>query len=281
MKIGILADWLNQGSVADNLRKAAHMGADGVQIYAVEGELAPENMSSGKRREIRALVKSLGLEISAICGDMGEGGFAFTDRNPIRMERTKQIVDLTLDLGSHIVTTHVGVVPRDTAHPRFQVIADAMAELGAYAERRGAVFAIETGPEPSVDLLRLLQFVNSPGVGVNLDPANLRMCHDEPALHAVEVLGSYIVHTHAKDGRFLKQGSMDVMYGMVPAPEGYTESEFCVEVPLGEGDVDFDTYIPALKAIGYDGYLTIERECGADPASDIGIAVDFLKKHIG
>lgn len=280
MKIGILADWLNQGSLEGNLRKAAEMGADGVQLYAVSGELAPENMTPIRRQEVRALVKSLGLEISAICGDLGEGGFAFADRNPARIRRTKEIVDLALDLGSRIITTHVGVVPSDPAHPRFGVIEEAMKELGAYAEERGEVFAIETGPEPSEDLLRLLRRVDSRGVGVNLDPANLIMCHNEPAVQAVANLKEYIVHTHAKDGRLLKHGSMDVMYGMVPAPEDYDEYAYCVELPLGEGDVNFDTWIPALKAAGYDGYLTIERECGDDPVHDIGIAVDFLRKRI-
>ena len=52
------------------------------------------------------------------------------------------------------------------------------------------------------------------------------------------------------------------------------------ELPLGEGDVDFPGYIAALKDIGYDGYLTIEREAGADPTADILMAADFLKKLI-
>ena len=53
-----------------------------------------------------------------------------------------------------------------------------------------------------------------------------------------------------------------------------------IELPLGEGDVDWPNYIKALKDIGYDGYLTIEREVGDDPAKDIGMAVDFLRKRI-
>ena len=48
------------------------------------------------------------------------------------------------------------------------------------------------------------------------------------------------------------------------------------EVPLGEGNVDWNGYIAALREIGYDGYLTIERECGDEPAKDIGDAVRFL-----
>ena len=57
--------------------------------------------------------------------------------------------------------------------------------------------------------------------------------------------------------------------------------ECFVEEPLGKGHVDWPNYIKALKDIGYNGYLTIEREVGADPAADIAMAVDFLKKNPG
>jgi sugar phosphate isomerase/epimerase len=52
------------------------------------------------------------------------------------------------------------------------------------------------------------------------------------------------------------------------------------EVPLGEGQVDWDKYLMALRDIGYDGFLTIERETGDDPEKDIVMAVDFLKSKI-
>ncbi|HBN85877.1 MAG TPA: xylose isomerase, partial [Clostridiales bacterium] len=40
---------------------------------------------------------------------------------------------------------------------------------------------------------------------------------------------------------------------------------------------DFDKYLKALDEVGFKGYLTIEREVGANPAADIQLAVDFLK----
>lgn len=49
------------------------------------------------------------------------------------------------------------------------------------------------------------------------------------------------------------------------------------EVPLGEGGVNWNAYLQALKDIGYTGYLTIEREVKANPEADIKLAVDFLK----
>ena len=48
MKIGILSDCLGLG-FEGGILKAAQMGVNGVQLYAVEGELAPENMSREKR----------------------------------------------------------------------------------------------------------------------------------------------------------------------------------------------------------------------------------------
>ena len=56
--------------------------------------------------------------------------------------------------------------------------------------------------------------------------------------------------------------------------------EYFEEKPLGQGDVNFDKYLKALEEINYDGYLTIEREVGANPVQDITEAVKFLQKKL-
>ena len=43
---------------------------------------------------------------------------------------------------------------------------------------------------------------------------------------------------------------------------------------------DFKSYLKALEDIGYEGYLTIEREVGDDPAKDIITAAEYLRKII-
>ena len=48
------------------------------------------------------------------------------------------------------------------------------------------------------------------------------------------------------------------------------------EYPLGQGGVPFPEYLAALKEVGYDGFLTIEREAGATRFQDIKNAVAFL-----
>ena len=52
------------------------------------------------------------------------------------------------------------------------------------------------------------------------------------------------------------------------------------ELPLGQGNVDFENYLKALDDIGYHGFLTIEREAGKNREDDIRTAVDFLKNLI-
>ena len=70
----------------------------------------------------------------------------------------------------------------------------------------------------------------------------------------------------------------EILYGMVES-DMLGDSSF-IELPLGQGDVDFPNYLKALDDIGFQGFLTIEREVGDDPAADIALAVKFLQEHI-
>ena len=42
----------------------------------------------------------------------------------------------------------------------------------------------------------------------------------------------------------------------------------------------WDAYLGALADIGYNGYLTIEREVGKNAGADIRLAVRFLKEKL-
>lgn len=257
---------------------AQKVGAQGIQVYATRGAMAPENMNAQARREFLAKVKDHGLIISALCGDLGRG-FGNAELNPELIEKSKRIVDLAKDLETNVVTTHIGVVPADSAHPRYAVMQDACGQLAAYADSMKAHFAIETGPETSAVLRGFLDGLHSRGVSVNLDPANLVMVTGDDPVQAVYNLRDYIVHTHAKDGRKLRDKNPDIIYGVVPDDGVVTDAAF-VEVPLGEGQVDFPRYLAALEEIGYRGFLTIEREVGGNPYGDIEKAVVFLKENL-
>jgi len=275
--LGVLLDGFRT-DVRTALGLAAQAGAQGVQIYSTRGEMAPENLTAQKRRELLDLVKSHGLVISALCGDLGGGGFTHPERSAEKIERSKRILELAKDLETSVVTTHIGVVPGDPNHPRYQILQEACGALAEYADSLQAHFAIETGPETSATLKSFLDSLGSRGVAVNLDPANLVMVTGDDPANAVYTLKDYIVHTHAKDGRQLYFLDPDIVYGMVES-HIVTGPSF-EEVPLGEGQVNWAAYLEALRGIGYKGFLTVEREVGDKPYDDIVHAVEFLKARI-
>lgn len=277
-KIGVMVDSFRL-SLEDGIKKAAEVGATGIQIYSTSGAMAPENLSGGRRKEILDMIHSNGLVVSALCGDLGGHGFTREEDNVWKIEKSKRIMDLARDLDTRVVTTHIGVVPEDKDHPRRRILEKACRELGEYGEKVGACFAIETGPEIAETLGGFLKSLGTKGVGVNFDPANLVMVTGDDPVAAVGILKDYIVHTHAKDGVMLRKTDPKRVYDFF-AEGGIDDiniGESFREVPLGEGSVNFDKYLNALYSVGFKGFLTIEREVGDDPERDIRMAVEFLK----
>ncbi|MBR0534839.1 MAG: sugar phosphate isomerase/epimerase [Clostridia bacterium] len=275
--IGVIVDSFRT-DIPTAVRKAAACGAQGIQVYATRGAMSPDELVGAKRKEFLDIVKSNGLVISALCGDLGGGGFIHKDLNRERVDYSKRILDLAKELETDIVTTHIGVVPNDPNHDRFKIMQEACRELAEYADSINAHFAVETGPETSAELKVFLDSLESTGVGVNLDPANLVMVTGDDPVKAVHNLKKYIVHTHAKDGKQIFYRDPEIVYG-IKKDVIVTDDSF-IEVPLGEGSVVWPDYLKALEDIGYNGFLTIEREVGDDPERDIRAAVDFLKNNM-
>ena len=270
--IGIMLDSLKMDT-QPAIEKAARLGAKGLQMYATHGAYSPQELNVAARRELLDMVKSNGLVFSALCGDLGQG-FGNREKNPELLEASKRILDLAKDLETDVVTTHIGVVPADANHERYKIMQEACFVLSAYADSMDAHFAIETGPETPEVLKAFLDTLGSRGLAVNYDPANLVMVTASDPARGVHVLKDYIVHTHAKDGRRLFYRDPEVIYGL--SDDVIVTSDSFIELPLGDGDVHFDTYLAALEEIGYTGFLTIEREVGDNPVADIEKAVAFL-----
>lgn len=284
-KIGVIVDSFGVG-VREGLKKAQLAGVDGVQIYATQGEFSPQQLSAADRTEYKKYIADLGLEISAICGDMYGHGFQDAALNRQKIDQSKRIMELAKELGTNIVTTHIGIVPDDRNSAVYEAMYKACDELSIFAAEMGSYFAIETGPETSAQLKSFLDTLSSKGVAVNFDPANMVMVTGDDPVQGVYTLKDYIVHTHAKDGVQLRPIDPRDVYGFLGYQKGMLHEDIAQmaesgaafrEVPLGEGKVDWQAYLQALQQIGYKGYLTIEREVGSNPQGDIELAVNFLK----
>jgi len=267
MKIGVLLESFNI-DLKESVKKAASLGAEGIQAYAVDGELAPENMTDAKIKEWLDYVKSNGMVFSAICGDLSSHpksighGFENAENNIFAVEKSKRILDLAKKLECDVVTTHIGTIPAEENETR-EIMRKACRELAVYADSIGSSFAVETGPESAALLGEFLNSLGAKGVRVNYDPANLIMVVDDDPVKGVYTLKDYIVHTHAKDGIQVSKNPLE-----------------WEELPLGKGGVKWPEYLKALNEIGFNGFLTIERECGDTPEEDIKLAVSFLKEQL-
>ena len=274
-KIATLADWFGVGLI-EGIRTSQRCGAEGVQVYAA-GEFDPRTVSKDMIAAVRDTARSCGQTVTALCGELGGFGFEKAEDNPDKLSYLKKVIDLADMVDCRIVTTHIGVVPGDKSDPRYRIMLDAMGEAGEYARRMGSYVAVETGPEAIATLRGFLEQCGG-GVGINYDPANLVMVGADDEVNAVKTAGSFIVHTHAKDGRSLKKiAPADFYHNFAEGGlEWAATCGVCVETPLGEGSVRWIPYLNALKEIGYDGYLTIEREV-KNGAEDIRMAVRFLQ----
>jgi len=283
MQIGTIVESLKL-PLFDGLKKAAELGAEGVQIYAVarNGHNLLE-YSPAQLKELKDCCRDNDLQITAVCGDLGGYGFRQKNGNKERVELSKRIIDIGLELGTNIMTTHIGVVPEDKSCPMYSTMAESLREVGEYAARSNAYLAIETGPESPEALKSFIEkAVRSQGIAVNMDPANLVMVQNADPAAAVHLLKDHIVHTHAKDGIHIQDCNPEKVYTAF-AEGGFKQlvaqtGDLFKETPLGQGEVNWKEYIQALRDIGYKGFLTIEREVGENPISDIASAIKFLNK---
>lgn len=246
IKIGVFLDNMGLG-LQEAMDKCVRLGVDGFQIYVTKGEMLAENQSAAGRAEFRKAYESRGLVLSATCADFGVGLAEEV------LPKLKAAVDQAIDLGTSIVTTHIGAIPDDFDPAVCDPMRRALEDVAGYAEKKGVTFATETGPESGAVLAGMLDSVQTSGIGANFDPANLVM-RGYDHMQSARDLQRYIVHAHAKDG---KRG------------DG--------ELPLGDGDVNFPQYLALMTELGYHGFHTIEREAGEDPLADITQAVTFLR----
>lgn len=253
-KIGVTSTSFNM-PFDKMLPLAKEMGITGVQLWGVDGEHDARTLSIDDRKRLLDLIHSYGMEISALCAEVG--GFTHPETVESNLERARAVVDMAVDMNVYVISGHVGTIAKDPNDPGRMCMAKAMTEFGKYCEDRGKVYASETGPE-IIELMReFIDALPNKSIKLNYDPANLVMTGIDP-VKGVLVGKELIVHTHVKDSVRYADGSYD-------------------EVPVGKGQVPFREYFAALDSIGYDGYLTIEREVGDNRVDDIRGAIEVIR----
>lgn len=279
-KIGVVLESFHT-DVDTAIRSASQIGADGVQFYGVNGDLDCDKLTVVQQLQIGKKISSYGLEISAICGDLGGYGFEVEDDNSYKIIKTAHVMEWANSIGCHIVTTHIGVIPAEQTETR-RIMLDACKRLNEFSQKYKVYLAIETGPEPISVLNGFLKELDCPYICVNYDPANLVMITGDDPIKGVNTLKNYIVHTHAKDGIMKKKTSPERIYGIF-AEGGIGDSrlrDYFEETPLTKGNVNIGAWINALQEINYKGFITIERETSYGCFEELNNCVKIIKDQL-
>ena len=252
-------------ALARQMETAAQIGCQSVQPWVAHSDdwpciLDPDYGASADRREVRKIAESLGLVFSGFCAQL-QGASTFgglEEREGLRgrIDKTKQALSTSAEMGGTVVTTHPGILPENPSAEAYQIMLGSVAEIADHAASVGVYFALETGQEPPSVLGAFIDKIGNPWLKVNYDPCNLlRFGSEAGTIQGVQILRDKIIHTHAKDWN----------------PQ--TREATC-----GEGLVPWDGYLGALRDIGYSGVLAIEDETGnADMVGSIRRSHAFLK----
>ncbi len=180
-------------------------------------------------------------------------GFIPSGTRAAREARTLDVIDLAAELGVSGFACHIGFIPEDPSAPDRIAVRDTVRRICDYTAERRMTFALETGQETAHELEAFIEDVGRDNLRINFDPANLVLYGTGDPIDALRILGPRVVSVHVKDGLW-------------PAPD--KPGSLGTETPLGEGCVGIDRFVATLKAIGYKGPLTIEREVSLEQEMD-------------
>ncbi len=185
-----------------------------------------------------------------------------------REARTYEVLEFAASIGAPSIATHIGFVPDDPGNPDYIAVRDLVRRICDRAQKHNQTFALETGQEPAHVLLRFFEDVNRPNLRINFDPANMILYGTGDPIEALRTLARHVVSVHCKDGDWPPQDQ--------PGALG-------TERPLGKGSVGIERFIGALKEIGYQGILSVEREAEnqEERIRDIRSAIELLKSIRG
>ena len=272
MKVGVCVNFDSLEEIEGKIKMMVREGFDNCQIISWDPAVWTDE-NAGKLKELLAENK---ITVSAFwSGWEGPRVWNFYDGpktlglvpREYREVRVKNLCDggdFAKKLGVTDVITHMGFIPENPNDPEFEPFCDAVRVVAQHLRANGQHLLFETGQETPATMLRCFEVVGTDNLGVNFDMANLISYGKANPVDALDTIGTYVRNVHAKDGRYPRNGH-----------------KLGGEMPMGQGKVDFRGVLSGLYALGYNGYVTIEREIeGEQQILDIRESKKFLQKII-
>ncbi len=244
------------------LVKAKELGYDGVEIMCKRPHLSPLDYDEEARQRLRARIDQLGLKLVALAAytdfsaGMDEPGIPHVE---IQATYLGEVARLAHDLGTNMVRVFTGFdregIPYDQ---QYNAVLQGLRLGGQQAARYGVTLAVQNHHDLAVSaegMYWLLKDVNLPNVMAAWDAWSPAAQGYTPAemRQGVLKLKPFIVHTTAAQYISVPRFHMlpDVVdYQRLPSVN--------MEIPMGPGLIDYDSFFNALKEIGFQGYVAYE-----------------------
>ena len=256
--------WRGQArlSVDEFLVKAKELGFDGVMLVAKRPHVSPFDYDKQARKNLKARIEELGLQLVCLAGytDFTAGvdkpGIPNVE---IQAAYVGQIAELARDLGTDMVRIFTGYERPNIAYDKqYAMVVEGLKLAGDLPAQYGVTLVVQNHHDIALHheaMYWLLKEVNHPNVKAGWDAWSpiLEGLNSEELRQSVLRMKPFIVHTIAAD--------------YVPLPRYRLEHDltnYIAEkpvmraVPMGEGIIDYKTFINTLKEIGYRGYIAYE-----------------------
>ena len=269
MKYGTLIRLADPRDAEPKMRQLRECGLDCCQLV-----YKPERYEAEDAEIIKEASLKTGVEISAqFCGFRDQyatwntkSGFLTNGINsPLfaesRLAYLLSAIPFIKKLGITDMIIHAGFIPNNPFDDSYGRMLSAMTMLCGHLKNNGLNLLLETGTDSPISMLRLIEEVGTGNIYVNLDTGNLIMYGYGNPIDALHTYGRLVRNTHFKDG----------LPPTVPGALGK-------ETEIGSGNVDFKKVISILKSLGYDRYITIERELsGGNQSDEIIRALSYIR----
>lgn len=264
-------------SLESAVQRAAKYGYDAACIFAHRPLGFPIDFDEKRRKKLKDLYAELDLEMGAIvcCNNFVDSNHMLVFNTEKEVMFTKQCIDFAVDLGSKLVRVMASLwgyfqnpnAGQGYGLPSFETrsrrvsrgedfleawhqVRVALTEVAKYAKEKGITLALQTHPEVTGnndETLQMLEEVGIDSLKVGVDLPLMESYKPEDVKATVKKMAENIVYSHT-----ISLANYATIGG---APYSWEEV-----TPGTEDDIlPWETFITALKEIGYNGYLSHEQ----------------------
>ena len=289
MEQGLLASCLDASDLNEALEVTAAIGYRNCEISVCPEDRRPNlaTLDPAERETATARARDLGMTISAVQCHI-HNGYADASRavREAAVEHTIRMIDVCAELGIPVLHTVSGVAEDDASREhKLDRAADAYARILDHAKAG----SVKVGFEPVyiyvvgnlADTQELLARLDGrEDLLINYDPSHFPF-HDESPDAFIRAFPKRIVHAHSKDAIvFPKSGASEAEQAEAEPMSGDRLFRFARP---GQGVLDWDAILGALKVVGFDGVISLEMGHGYRGAPrDVAKATyDFFRTEHG